>query len=462
MNRRRLTLAVPDPDLARRLAALLEAHEIDVVHRPTALPGASSAADAVIVRADSVGDGAAGSPTEPDLSGVIVLGEQTDAAEQVRLMAAGASGVLDVGSTREDLAEQLAELVEAEASGGVDGPEARGFDAEPRLADFQSRSSLMRDFLDVVRRVADTDSTLLITGETGVGKERLARAVHAESGRAAGPFVAVNCAALSENLLESELFGHERGAFTGASAARQGHFEAAGGGTILLDEIGEMPLHLQVKLLTVLQRHEVQRVGASTTLPIDVRVIAATNRDLAVDVREGRFRQDLLFRLNVISLVIPPLRERVEDVPQMTGRFLRHFAEVHGRASIGSVDGGAMAALLSHDWPGNVRELVNVVERAVLLCDGDRLTLDDLPDSVRRQARPESQDGVGAELESLAALPLSEARRRQVDAFERRYLEHHLRETRGTVGEVARRARINPRTLYDKLRRHGLDKADYR
>ena len=336
--RRKLVLAVQDAALRAKLEALLRAEHVDVEHVPEldVSDPKNIDADVVVLRAatlerddlPAVLEGAGAD----DAPGVVVLGDDEEAEEEVRLVAAGATAVLDTGEAQAALAEQLVELVEAEAEGGVHGPEAGGAVAEPKLADFQSRSPRMRDFLDMVKRVATSDSTLLVTGETGVGKERLARAIHVESGRADGPFIAVNCGALPENLLESELFGHERGAFTGASSARKGHFETATGGTIFLDEVGEMPPHLQVKLLTVLQRHEVQPLGAQSPVSIDVRVIAATNRDLAADVKEGRFREDLFFRLNVVSLVIPPLRERIEDIPWFVGRFLRHFAESHGRA----------------------------------------------------------------------------------------------------------------------------------
>jgi len=421
-------------------------------------------ADVVVLRADHLN-----SSELPDVltnaqddgsPGVVVLGDE-DGAEEVELVAAGASAVLDIRSKRRELAEQLVELAEAEASGGLHGPEAGGSVAEPKFADFQSRSPLMRDFLDVVKRVASSDTTLLVAGETGVGKERLARAIHAESDRAQGPFVAVNCGALPENLLESELFGHEKGAFTGATAARAGHFEAAGRGTLFLDEVGEMPQHLQVKLLTVLQRHEVQPLGATRPKPVDVRIIAATNRDLAADVEEGRFREDLFFRLNVVSLVIPPLRDRIEDLPWLLGRFLRHFADVHDRAEVVGVDQDAMKALYRYSWPGNVRELVNVIERAVLLSNGKRIALENLPPAIRAEPSPVSSSAKVAASE-LFGFPLHEARRRVVEEFERAYLDHHLRTTAGTLREAAQDAGINPRTLYEKMRRLGLRKEDYR
>ncbi len=389
----------------------------------------------------------------------VVWKREHDAVFEARLVAAGASAVLDPSMDAGELRRRLSELVESAAAGGIDGPEGRGLEATPKLADFHSQSTRMREFLDVIARVAETDSTLLITGETGVGKERLARAVHAASPRAPHPFVTVNCGALPESLLESELFGHERGAFTGANERRLGRFETAARGTILLDEIGEMPTQLQVSLLNVLQRREMRRLGSTRPIAVDVRVMAATNRDLQEEVRAGRFREDLFYRLNVVGLEIPPLRERREDVPQLVGRFIRHFVKVHGRGDVRGIDDAAIAVLLAYDWPGNVREAVNVIERAVLLCDGPHIGVLDLPPSVTQPAAPTREACVDA---ALFELPLTEARRELLEDFERRYLRHHLGATRGAVGETAVRAGINPRTLFEKMRRYALSKSQFR
>ncbi len=472
---RRLVLAVQDAELRARLTRLLEGERVDVelLDAAEGPMGEAGGADMVVLRGDSWPEerlAAALRRNRPDdAPGIIVLDDDVSARQEAGLVAAGASAVLDQERSPEALGEMLVGLTDAEADGGLQGPESGGVAAEPQLADFQSRSAAMREFLDMVRRIANTDSTLLITGETGVGKERLARAIHRESERGNGPFVAVNCGALPEQLLESELFGHTRGAFTGADRERKGHFEAASGGTLFLDEIAEIPLHLQVKLLTVLQRHEVQPVGAQESRKVDVRILAATNRDLQEAVAAGDFREDLFFRLNVVALRIPPLRERLEDLPWLVGRFIRHFAQVHQRPEVQGVEDAAMQQLLGYAWPGNVRELVNSVERAVLLCQGTDLRLSDLPDAVAgaSEGRAGSDPGPAgtrsgaAEMEWLE-LPLGDARRRIQEAFERRYLDHHLREARGQVGEVARRAGINPRTLYEKMRRLGLRKEDYR
>jgi DNA-binding NtrC family response regulator len=312
---------------------------------------------------------------------------------------------------------------------------------------------------------------LLIMGETGVGKERLARAIHAEGPRSSGPFVAVNCGALPETLLESELFGHEEGAFTGASRARRGWFELSHDGTIFLDEIGEMPLHLQVKLLHVLQNHEVQRLGSERASAIDVRVIAATNRDLLTDVEEKLFRRDLYYRLGVINLSIPPLRERREDIPALVDDYISRFRTTIGR-EVTSISPDALQGLVNYSWPGNVRELINVIERAVLLCDGDTIRVADLPDGI---ADPRTAAGITANKRALSfevgstsfpmqwlEKPIREVRQAVVFDVEKTYLSRLLELTSGHVGETARRAGIEPRSLFDKMRRYGLRKEDFR
>jgi transcriptional regulator with GAF, ATPase, and Fis domain len=240
--------------------------------------------------------------------------------------------------------------------------------------DMVGESPAMRLVYDRIRKLAPSDCTVLIDGETGTGKELAARAIHQNSRRARRPFVAINCAALTESLLESELFGHEKGAFTGAQALKKGRFEVADGGTVFLDEVGELAGPLQSKLLRALQHHEFERVGGTRTVRVDVRVIAATNRDLAADVSAGRFRQDLWYRLNVVNLTMPPLRDRRADIASLAA----HFATKYGRGRPIEVSPDAVQALMAHDWPGNVRELENAIERAVVLGSSDRITGEDL------------------------------------------------------------------------------------
>lgn len=249
------------------------------------------------------------------------------------------------------------------------------------------RSPAMLAMQETIATVAPTEATVLITGESGTGKELVARALHSGSARADKPMVTVNCAALAENLLESELFGHEKGSFTGADRRREGRFVQANGGTLFLDEIGEMPLPLQAKLLRALQEGEVQRVGSDAPLTVDVRVLAATNRDLREEVARRRFREDLYFRLNVISLEVPPLRDRGEDIPVLAAHFLERFAG-RNRKSIRGFSPQAVDSLLRYAWPGNVRELENAVERAVILCNGDLITRRELPAAITEAASP--------------------------------------------------------------------------
>ena len=414
--------------------------------------------------------------------GVVVISDDDDLTDRTELIASGATHILDARESPSKMAKSLEILGEAEASGGRDGPENRGHGSQPKLADFLSRSHYMKRFLDTVRHVSPADSSLLITGETGVGKERLARAIHAHSPRCEGPFVAVNCGALPEALLESELFGHEKGAFTGASTSRIGRFEEAQGGTIFLDEVAEMATHLQVKLLTVLERRRVQRLGASQEIPLDVRVMAATNRDVRQDVEDGRFREDLYFRLNVISLEIPSLRERREDIPELVGLLIRHFRDMPINPGVAGIEDAALRALMAYDWPGNVRELVNVIERAILFSKGAEITVAALPehivgDSSRlTNARVEAdgspafqQFDASGETLSAASIPpdwhglsLGELRQTAVEWAERNYLHELLTQTKGSVSKTAERAGIGTRALYDRMRRYGLRKESYR
>ncbi len=251
-----------------------------------------------------------------------------------------------------------------------------------RFANIIGESAELQGVFDVVARAAPTRATILVLGESGTGKELIAQAIHEASPRRDKPFVKVNCAALTESLLESELFGHEKGSFTGALGRREGRFELANNGTLFLDELGEVSAGLQVKLLRVLQQQEFERVGGTQTVKVDVRVVAATNRDLEAEVKAGRFREDLYYRLNVVSVVLPPLRRRKSDLPALVNHFLEHYGRVHDKSMTGLAP-GTLNALLSYDWPGNVRELGNVIERAVVLARGSELTSDDLPAALR-------------------------------------------------------------------------------
>ena len=299
------------------------------------------------------------------------------------------------------------------------------------------RSEALLKVIHLVNQIAPVKSTVLLSGESGVGKELVAEAIHFQSPRRDRPFVKLNCGVLTEGLIESELFGHEKGAFTGAIQQRKGRFELADTGTIFLDEISEIPPATQVKLLRVLQEGEFERVGGSQTLKVDVRVIAATNVDLEAAVAEGRFRKDLYYRLNVIHLAIPPLRDRQEDIPLLALHFLDKFCLENKRATMG-ISPEAMAALKSHYWPGNVRELQNVVERAVALCQGNMIEVADLPDEVRRHS-PESGQitiPVGASMEQIERLAITQT----------------LKKTGGDKELTARLLGIGLATLYRRLK----------
>ncbi len=401
----------------------------------------------------------------PDRPTVVVISAGEDAEERARLLAAGCEAVLHEDLPPDALREVLGAVVErrAEEAGRVLlGPR----DMEtPHLADFVSESPAMQTFMEVTRRIVPSASSLLLLGETGVGKERLARAVHAESPRRGGPFVAINCGALPESLLESELFGHEKGAFTGAARTRRGLFELAHTGTVFLDEIGEMPYHLQVKLLRVLQDREVRPVGGERTIPVDVRIMAASNRDLDEEVEAGNFRRDLFYRLSVVTLTIPPLRERREDIPVLVESYLDYLQPRVG-CDVDGITPEAVAALVDYSWPGNVRELINVIERALLLCDGRQVTLDDLPQGIRA-ARDNRAEAPAPDFEEGLAggwteRPWKDVREEALAELERAYFAALLEKTGGRVGDAAGRAGISPRSLYEKMRRHELRKEDFR
>ncbi len=305
----------------------------------------------------------------------------------------------------------------------------------------------MERVLDLVRRVALTDATVLVTGESGTGKELVARAVHDHSARSQGPFIALNCAAVPAQLLESELFGHVRGAFTDARSSRRGLFIEASGGTLFLDEIGEMPFEMQVKLLRALQQRTVRPVGGNEEVAFDSRIIAATNRDLEAEVAAGRFREDLYYRINVVGVHVPPLRERPGDIALLATHFLKRFAERFGK-SVTGLSPGVLDRLLSYDWPGNVRELENSIERAVALAASEHLTVDDLPARVR--ARP---------AEAAPARPETPARLVTLEELERTYIHHVLRVLGSNKSMAARVLGIDRRTLYRRLEQFERDAA---
>ncbi|RKX30710.1 MAG: sigma-54-dependent Fis family transcriptional regulator, partial [Verrucomicrobia bacterium] len=319
----------------------------------------------------------------------------------------------------------------------------RELDEHYGLENIIGRSPPMQEVFEIIRQVAPTRATVLIEGESGTGKELVARAIHRLSPRADGPFIAVHCAALSPTLLESELFGHEKGAFTGAVEMRRGRFELADGGTIFLDEIGEVDPSVQVKILRVLEERTFERVGGEQTIEVDVRLLAATNRSLHQLVAEKRFREDLYYRLHVVRIHLPPLRERKEDIPLLCEHFLRHFAEENHKG-IEGFTAEAMDALIAYDWPGNVRELRNAVERMVVLARGPRLGVRDLPPEIRQNVPREQTASTG----SLRNLTLREA--------EKRLIVEALKANSGNRTRAAEQLGISRRTLHRKIKEYGL------
>ncbi|NUP90632.1 MAG: sigma-54-dependent Fis family transcriptional regulator [Candidatus Sumerlaeia bacterium] len=318
----------------------------------------------------------------------------------------------------------------------------RQLDAKYGFENIIGQSQAMQQVFHQVRQVAPTRASVLIQGESGTGKELIAHAIHQNSPRRRQPFIAVNCGALSPTLLESELFGHERGAFTGADQRRKGRFELAHGGTLFLDEISEISLDLQVKLLRVLQEQAFERVGGTETLRIDIRVIAATNRDIDAMVREERFREDLFYRLNVVRIVVPPLREREEDIPLLANAFLREFSEINGKP-LRPLSPKVIAALQAHRWPGNVRQLRNVIEGLVVMATGREITVKNLPPDLR-DAAPH-----GRTIALPAGISMREA--------EKEIIRAALRETDGNRARAAKMLGLGRKTLYRKMDLYGLD-----
>ena len=326
--------------------------------------------------------------------------------------------------------------------------------SKSRFHSILSKSPRMHDLFELIGHVAQTISTVLIFGETGTGKELVARAVHDASPRRNGPFVAVNCAALPESLLESELFGHEKGAFTSAAGQRKGRFELASGGTIFLDEIGEIPLAMQAKLLRVLQERRFERVGGAQTVEVDVRVVAATNRDLLRLSKDGKFREDLYYRLNVVKIDLPPLHERPEDIPLLAAHFVQKFSRPGLPPK--TISPEAMEAMLQHRWPGNIRELENAIERACVTSRDDTIKPENLPMEILKPGRPRYQLPVNL------SRPLTDQLAELTAAFEERYLRRALKRTRSHIGRTARLTGLSRRTITDKIALYQIDKSEFK
>ncbi|HTJ43588.1 MAG TPA: sigma 54-interacting transcriptional regulator [Kofleriaceae bacterium] len=330
-----------------------------------------------------------------------------------------------------------------------------------RLGEMVGRSAPMREIFGLIERIAPTDATVLIEGETGTGKDMIARTIHELSRRKDAPFIVVDCGAVAGTLIESELFGHEKGSFTGAVAARQGAFELASGGTVFLDELGELSLDLQPKLLRVLEQRELRRVGGSKILKVDLRVVAATRKDLRSEVEKGKFREDLYFRLNVVPITAPPLRDRREDISPLIDYFLERLTP-EGQGSPVLSD-GARAALLAHDWPGNVRELRNVMERALALGSDPGALVAPLGDLGLGRGSSAASSGAGSgasremPMEFEPGLSFRDTKEKWNEVFERRYLSWLLKRADGNISKAARDADMDRKYLHKLLRKYGID-----
>jgi len=343
-------------------------------------------------------------------------------------------------------------------------------EGEKFLSRIVGDSPAIHEIFRIVEKVADTPSTVLITGESGTGKELVAQALHKGSSRRSAPLIKINCAAIPKDLIESELFGYERGAFTGAVTSKPGRFELADGGTLFLDEIGEIPIEMQVKLLRALQESEFERVGGVKTIKVDVRLIAATNRDLAKEIEAGRFREDLFYRLNVVPVILPPLRERRSDIPLLVEFFLEKYNRKLNK-KIEGVAPDAMEALKAHGWPGNIRELENFVERTLLFADGPTIRLEDLPEALQNghpgaalaiAAAAATQAQAAAAPDTSGETSMKDIVKGAAAALERDLITKALDETGGNVTQAAKKLKISRKSLQNKMKEFGLRDPDER
>ena len=442
-----LLLVDDDPDLLRLLSIRLKANGYDVTAVDSGQRALASIAasrpDLLLtdLRMDAMDGMALFQEVQASYPGlpVIILTAHGTIPDAVAATRRGVFGYLTKPYDAEELLFQIDRALTLHGSGS---PRQSGPSALWR-EDIVTQSSLMEDLLAKVQRVAAGDASVLIQGESGSGKELLARAIHRASARASQPFVAINCGAIPETLLESELFGHTKGAFTGAIAEQRGLFVAADKGTLFLDEIGDMPLALQVKLLRVIETREVRPIGATRTIPFDVRIISATHRDLAKEKDEGAFREDLFYRLNVVALKVPTLEERPEDIPRLAQHFAAKLAPRYGREKAAFAP-EALELLVKGKWPGNVRQLFNVVEQSIALC----------PTQIIPQAFVEQ--AIQVEMHEMTSF--EDARKR----FERDYLTRILKLTKGSVTQAAKLARRNRTEFYKLLQRHGIEAASFK
>jgi two-component system response regulator AtoC len=426
-----------------RALALLASEAFDVVVSDIRMPGASGFEILAAAKA-----------REPGTEVILMTGYGT-VADAVQAMKMGAYDYLEKPFDPDEAARVVARAAERKRLRDEAASLRRELEGVYSFHALVGKSARIRDVYRLLEQAAALDITVLLGGETGTGKELAARAIHYHSARKERRFVPVNCGALPPDLVESELFGHARGAFTGASGAKAGLFEEAQGGTIFLDEVGELPLATQVKLNRALQEKEIRRVGENQPQKIDVRVIAATHRDLRAELAAGRFREDLYYRLHVFPIRLPPLRERLEDVPLLAQHFLQKHAKAFRRAVTG-LEPDALRVLTSHGWPGNVRELENAIERAVAVAAGDRVRAEDLPPEVAA-APAATPPG-----ELLAALPYRDAVDRARDRLSREYLGALMKEFGGNVTRAAERAGMERESLHRLLKRYGVRSDEFK
>ena len=492
-ERARILVADDEPNLRRVLTAMLRREGHDVVQATDGgeaceLIGPGAELDVVITdlrmpTADGMEVLRHAARTAPQVP-VIMITAYGSVGQAVEAIKAGAFDYIEKPFEQ----EQIRTIVEKAVKQAIANRAAPRQNLYAGSDEVRGRFGLVGDspemhsIFEVIGKVADTPSTVLITGESGTGKELVAKALHEHSSRQGGPFIKINCAAIPKTLMESELFGYEKGAFTGATSSKPGRFELADGGTLFLDEIGEIPVEMQVKLLRAIQESEFERVGGLKTIKVDVRLITATNRDLEQEIQRGNFREDLYYRLNVVPLLIPPLRKRAGDIPLLVRHIMKKFNE-RLKKNVAGIDDDALAALEGHAWPGNIRELENVLERTILFCKGERIALADLPDEISNakgtitgsMKRPDftpttavtagsfedddDLEGPGeivGELAGATSGSLKDIVRAETSRVERELIAKALSETGGNVTQAARLLKISRKSLQMKMKELGL------
>ena len=385
---------------------------------------------------------------------VIVVTTRPSSEEVVKAMRLGAFNVISKDAPAADIAACLAEANEFREIQDQAPPAVSAISQKYDVENIVGKSRPMQKVFKLIHKVAATDATVLILGESGTGKELVARAIHYNSPRNPETMIPVNCGAIPEELLESELFGHEKGSFTGAIKTRPGRFELAEGGTVFLDEIGDMSSMLQVKLLRVLQEHQFERIGGGKPINVDIRILAATHRDLETQVKQGKFREDLFYRLNVVPIEVPPLRERRSDIPLLCGHFLSRLGKQKGLVPK-DMRPEVLECLMRYDWPGNVRELENLLERMVILADGPSISMEDLPAHLANH-RPTPSQVSQASLHTVEVPEDGLDFNAAVDAFERKLIIQALERTGGVKNQAAALLKLNRTTLVEKIKKKGL------